>query len=190
MKKSLSVAVAAIVLALATTPAFAGHAGQMGLGLLSTSAPLGVFLGINDMTTVHFGLGFNKPDTDDADNGELTSEFTIQAALEYDVWSGDNWGFGVFPCVQFASASFEDFGTTSVDGATAIDLGLFLGGHVDVVSNFSIYFKHGLDISIVDSGAGDSSTNIGTSGQNLGEVGVALWVEFPQPLRKCGGGPA
>ncbi len=177
MKKSLSVALATIVLALATTPAFAGHGGQFGIGLLSTSAPAGVFFGLGDQATVHFGLGFEKPDTDDADNGELTSTFTILGALEYDIWSGEDWGFGVFPCVSFASASFEDVGTTSVDSATEIDLGLFLGGHVDVASAFAIYFKHGLDISIFDPGVGDSETNIGLDGSNLGEFGVAFFVQ-------------
>jgi hypothetical protein len=177
MKKSLSVAAATLLLALATTPAFAGHAGQMGLGLLSTSTPVGVFFGINDQTMVHFGLGFEKPDTDEADNGELTSQFSIAGALEYDLWSGDNWGFGVFPGVAFSSASFEDVGTVSVDSASEIALALNLGGHVDLASNVSVYFVHGLDISIVDSGAGDSATNIGTSGSDLGEFGVNFWIK-------------
>jgi hypothetical protein len=176
MKKSLSVAAATLLLALATTPAFAGHSG-MGLGLLSTSAPVGVFFGLSDKTMVHFGLGFDKPDTDEADNGELTSEFTILAALEYDIWSGEAWGFGVFPSVAFSSASFEDVGTTSSDGATAIELGVDLGGHVDLASNVAVYFRHGLSVANVDSGAGDSSTNIGFHGGSLGEFGVAFFLK-------------
>jgi hypothetical protein len=177
MKKSLSVAVATIVLALATTPAFAGHAGQFGLGLLDTDAPAGVFFGLTDQATVHFGLGFNKiDDRDGVDDGDPTSNFTILGALEYDIWSGENWGFGVFPTVAFASQGYEDAGTVSIDSDTAIDLGLLLGGHVDVASAFSIYFRHGLDIAIVDSG-GESVTDLGLTGSDLGEFGVAFWVK-------------
>jgi hypothetical protein len=172
MKKSLSVAVATLVLALATTPAFAGHAGQFGLGVLNSSAPVGVFIGVNDQTTVHFGIGFEKNDVPEG-SGAIETQFTIAGDLEYDIWSGENWGFGVFPGIAFGIASPEGDG----DSGTAIDIALNLGGHADLISNFSAYFRHGLNISIVDTGAegADSLTNFGTTGWNLGELGVAFW---------------
>lgn len=173
MKKSLFVAAAVLAIAASAVPA---HAGSVGLGLLSTDFPAGVFFNLNDKTTVHFGLGFDKPDTDSADNGELTSQFGILGALEYDIWGGDNWGFGAFPSVSFESASFEDVGTVSVDSATGFNLGLNLGGHFNPVSNVAVYFAHGLNVSIVDSGVGDSATNIGFEGVNLGELGIAFFI--------------
>ena len=174
MKKSLFVAVAALVIAAAS--AVPAHAGQTGLGLLSTSYPVGVFLKMNDKTTVHFGLGFDKPDTGSGNFGQEKLTFGLLGALEYDIWSGDNWGFGAFPCVSFATTSYEDNGTTSVDSSSMIDLGLYLGGHFNPVSNVSVFFKHGIDVAIDSPSVGDSATNIQTAGWNLGELGIAFWI--------------
>lgn len=179
MKKSLSVAAATLLLALATSPAMAGHAGQWGLGTLYSDFPAAVFIGVNDATTVTFGLDVQKPDTDSADNGEQTFGFGLLGALEYNLWYGDNWGFGVFPAVGFSTQSFEDVGTppVSVDSGSQVILGLNLGGHFDVVSAVSIYFTHGLAVNMISPpGGGDSSTNIGTFGTTVGELGIAFFL--------------
>lgn len=176
MKKSLFVAAAALVFAASAVPAHAGHGGGMGMGLLHSDFPAGVFFGLNDQTTVHFGLGFDKFDTVDG-SGDISSQFGILGALEYNIWTGDNWGFGLFPSISFATASFEDFGTTSVDSATDINFGLNLGGHFDPVSNVAVYFNHGLNVNIFDPGVGDSSTNIGLDGWDLGQFGVCFWFK-------------
>jgi hypothetical protein len=174
MKKSLFVAVAALVFAASAVPA---HAGQTGLGLLSTSQPIGVFFKLNDQTTVHFGLGVDKPDTGSGNFGQRKLTFGLLGALEYDIWTGDNWGFGVLPCVAFETTSYEDDPQGSVGSSSAINLGLNLGGHFNPVNNVSVYFKHGIDISIDSPSVGDSATNISTNGWNLGELGIAFWVK-------------
>ncbi len=174
MRKSLFVLAA---LLLAATPALAGgHAGQNGLGLLYGDAPIGYFRGLNDDATLHIGLDLELPDGGDADDdGDLKSVFTIAAALEYDLWSGDGWGFGLFPGFAFTTASFEDVGDVSIDSATNIHLAANLGGHLDMNQHVTVFFKHGLNIDIADDGS-ESLTDIGTSGWNLGELGVCFWI--------------
>ena len=181
MKKSLSVAAATLLLALATTPAFASHGGQWGLGTLYSDFPLGVFFGLNDKTTVTFGLNFRQEDTQPAPFDQESGRFGIVGALEYDFWSGDRWGFGAFPAVGFTSISQEDVvvgGTNqSVDSATDIQIALALGGHFDIVDAVSIYVTHGLVIDSYSPPVGDSTTTFGTFGNQVGELGVNFW--FP-----------
>ena len=173
MKKSLSVAAVTLLLALATTPAMAG---QWGLGTLYSGFPLGVFIKMNPKTTVTFGLDFQKPDTDSADNGEQTSDFGLIGALEYDIWGAENWGYGVFPAVGFATQSYEDTPAGSIDSGSQVTIGLNMGGHFDPIDHVSLYFTHGVAITM-DSppGGGDSTTDIGTFGSLVGNLGVAFF---------------
>jgi hypothetical protein len=181
MKKTLFVVAATMLLVGATTPAMAAHPGQFGLGVLNSDFPIGLFIGMNDKTTVAFGLDVQKPDTDSADNGEQSFGFGLGGALEYNLWGGSNWGFGVFPQVGFATQSYEDITvgntTQSVDSSSQIMILLALGGHYDPVDSVSLYFAHGLGISNNSPpGGGDSSTNIGTFGDVLGSLGVAFYL--------------
>jgi hypothetical protein len=177
MRKSLFVLAA---LLLAAMPAFAGgHAGQNGLGLLYSDAPIGYFRGLSDDATLHIGLDINSPDGgDDDDDGDPTLGFTIAGALEYDIWGGEGWGFGLFPGIAFSSQSFEDVGGVSRDSETNFHIAANLGGHVDLHEHVSLFFKHGLNIDISDSGApnADSTTDISTAGWTLGQLGLCFWL--------------
>jgi hypothetical protein len=185
MKKSLSVAAAVLLLALATTPAMAAHGGQMGLGLLTSEFPLGVFFGLNDKATLHVGLDVEKPDSQSG-TGDPKMTVGILGAFEYDLWSGDNWGFGVFPALAFTTTSYEDQGVvnpTSIDSSHTLTVALNLGGHFDPVSNVAIYFAHGVQIASTTpahiAGTPDvsSTTDIATRGVNVGEFGVAYFFK-------------
>jgi len=179
MKKSLSVAAAMLLLALATTPAMAAHGGQWGLGLLTSEYPIGAFFGLSDVGTLHVGLDIEKPDSQ-AGTGQPKMTVGIAGAFEYDIWHGDNWGFGVFPGFAFSTTSYEDQtvgpNTVSIDSSHILTVALDLGGHFDPVSNVAIYFTHGLQIATVTPpGGGDSSTEIATRGVNVGEMGIAYF---------------
>lgn len=177
MKKSLFVAVAAVLVAVAAAPAQAGHEGQNGLGTLNASeAQICYFRGLDERMNICIGAGFASWDENSPFNSfDQESQFALLAALEYDLWYGDNWGFGLFPSLTFQSFSPEGEG----DSATDFLIGLYLGGHADLVDNFAVFFRHGLTIEMFDSGieGSDSSTDIYTNAFNLGDLGVAFF--FP-----------
>ncbi|MFN8177357.1 MAG: hypothetical protein U0167_05485 [bacterium] len=178
MKKSLSVAAALLLLALATTPAMAAHGGQMGLGLLTSEFPVGAFFGLNDKATFHVGIDVEKPKSE-SNTGQPKMTVGVVGALEYDMWHGDNWGFGVFPSIAFKTTSYEDTPLgASIDSGHELLVGLDLGGHFDPVSNVAIYFTHGVEIaSVTPPGGGDSATNIATTGINVGQMGIAYFFK-------------
>ena len=181
MKKSLFVAVAALVFAVAAAPAQAGNAGQFGLGVLHSSTPVGIFHGLSDVSTLHVGLGFVKPDTDDEDNGEWKSTFAIAADFEYNLWSGDSWGFGLFPGVAYSTNSYEDDGDVGLNSESDLDFNVKLGGLYNPVDSVALYFTHGLAINLYnpsepeDGPDRDNETNFFTTGWKLGEFGAAFY---------------
>ena len=181
MKKSLFVAVAALVFAVAAAPAQAGNAGQFGLGLLHSSTPVGIFYGLSDASTLHIGLGFDKPDTGDGDNGQEKMTFAIGADLEYNIWSGDSWGFGLFPGLMYSTTSYEDLGDVGLNSSSDFDINVMLGGHYNPVDSVALYFMHGVMINIhnpsepEDGEDADNATNFGTTGWNLGQFGAAFY---------------
>ena len=172
MRKTLMLLGAVMLLATGlSTTAHAQHAGQWGLGLLDTSFPVGVFYGINDQTVLHAGLGFNKFDVAE-NSGDLETQFGILVALSWDFVQGSGWGFGIIPNFAFTSRSPEGSG----DGDSFTHIGIDLGGHWDPVDAVSLWFRHGLSIDIYSPPQGDSSTDFGTSGIDLGSFGATFYI--------------
>ncbi|MEZ5065570.1 MAG: hypothetical protein R3B81_12630 [bacterium] len=171
MRKSLLLlGVSLMTVSLASSANAAGHSGQWGLGLLDSSAPVGVFFGVNEDATLHLGLGFHKYDVPTG-TVDLETEFNFLAALEYDIWTGNQMGFGVMPALGFSSMSPNEG-----DGASNILIGLYLGGHWDPSDAVSFWFHHGLEIDLYSPPVGDSTTEFGTSGVELGSFGATFWI--------------
>jgi hypothetical protein len=181
MRKSFLIGAAALVaIVLSTNAAFAGHAGELGLGVLYRSAPIGIFYGVSDEANLHLGLGFDSFDVEDGGPVLEKTRFAVAGALEYDIWSGESWGFGVFPGLLFESTSFTDppAGGTARDSMTEFHIAVSLGGHFDMGDHVTMYFKHGLAVEIVDTGfeGADSTTDFISDGWNVGELGINFWV--------------
>jgi hypothetical protein len=170
MRKSLLLIGAGLMILCSTTGAQAQHAGQWGLGLLTTSAPVGVFYGINDKTNLHVGFGFKKNDLPEASTATET-EFTIGGAVSFDIWQASGMGFGVLPSIFYTNMSPK-----TGDSSSATLIGIYLQGHWDPNDWASLWFRHGFDIMISSPAGGDSTTDFGTSGVDLGSFGVTFWL--------------
>lgn len=144
---------------------------EWGLGFLSYEVPIGVFVGVNEQATIHAAFDYDK--IDKKNDPEYETEFAFLAALVWDFWHGENWGFGVSPGVMYRTLSPV---TGDSDSFTAIPIRLT--GHWNPASNVSFWFSHGLDIVIASPGDPDvdSTTNFFTNGDNLGMFGFTIWA--------------
>jgi hypothetical protein len=172
MRKFLLTVAASLLLATGFAPKAEA---SVGIGFLYSSTPVALFFRLNDRTAFHVGVGVDIFDTEE-DSGDLKSIFSVAGTVLYDLWTGDCWGFGLAPGVIFSTASFEDDDGEERDSATEIAVLLWLMGHWDPCDWLSFWFGHGLTVTIDDDGVNDSTTNFGTDGANLGEVGFTVWL--------------
>lgn len=171
MRKFLVTVAASLMLAAGFAPKAEA---AVGIGFLYSSTPIGLFFRINDQTAFHVGVGFDIQDTEE-NSGDRKSTFSIAGTVLFDLWTGDCWGFGLAPGVLFSTDSFEDNAIgEEVDSQTDILVMLWLMGHWDPCDWLSFWFGHGLTIDIHSNG--DSTTDFGTEGANLGQVGFTVWL--------------
>ncbi len=168
MRKSFLL-VASLILAMGTVST-ANAQTEWGLGFLHYDVPIGVFVGVNDQTTIHAAIDYQKYDVASG-SGDLESEFAFAAAVIWDFWAGSNWGFGVAPGV-----SYRNFSPESGDSASQTNIPILLAGHWDATDNISLWFSHGLNIQITSPPVGDSTTDWGTTGFNLTNFGFTVWA--------------
>jgi hypothetical protein len=172
MRKILLTLAAAALISTGFAPK--AEASNLGLGFLWASHPVGVFFKLNEKTVIHAALRFAMFDSV-SDSGDQSSSVGLGAALIYDIWSGDCWGFGFMPGFTFTNDSYEDFGGVEVESQSEILVYLWLKGHWDPCEWLSFWFGHGLTIDIYDQGD-ESFTDFYTEGANLADCGFTVWL--------------
>lgn len=143
---------------------------EWGLGFLNYQIPIGVFVGVNDQTTIHAAVDFQKYDVPSGSTADET-EFAFAAAVIWDFWSGSNFGFGVAPGVTYRNISPK-----TGDSRSQTNIPILLAGHWDATDNISLWFSHGVNIMITSPPQGDSTTDFGTVGTNLTNFGFTVWA--------------
>ena len=143
---------------------------EWGLGFLSYEIPVGVFVAVNDQTTIHAAIDYQSYDVPSGST-ELKSEFAFAAAVIWDFWMGSDWGFGVAPGV-----TYRNFSPETGDSSSQTTVPILLAGHWDVIDNLTLWFNHGLVFTINSPSVGDSTTDWGTTGTNLTMFGFTVWA--------------
>jgi hypothetical protein len=174
MRKSFLL-VAAALLMLSGATANAMPAGGFGFGFLHSEFPVGIFYGINEQTAFHVGLGFHKYDPV-ANSGDPDLALGFTGALVYDIWAGENWGFGIAPGVAYATTSYEDTAAGSIDNSSQLWILAYLQGHWDPADAVSFWFNHGIMVNTMSPPVGDSTTEFMTEGNNLASFGFTVWL--------------
>ena len=168
MRKSFLL-IASLVLAMGATST-ANAQTEWGLGFLHSDVPVGVFVGVNDQTTIHAAIDFEKNDVPSG-SSSIETEFAFAAAVIWDFWSGSDFGFGIAPGV-----SYRNFSPKEGDSSSQTNIPILLAGHWDATDNISLWFSHGLNIQIDSPPVGDSTTDFGTTGYNLTNFGFTVWA--------------
>jgi len=164
MKKVLFFTVA---LSLIATAAMAHDVtGRMGLGFVSTDAPVGLRYWVNEKVGIDAGIGFSSVDMGD----ETATTFVLNGGVPF-IFNAmaDRVNFLIRPGIQF----------TSYEGGTGIDLTGALEFEVFVTDDFSVSAAHGIAIDMTnpDDENLDSTTDFGLFGNNWTSFGFHYYLK-------------
>lgn len=147
--------------------------GNGAIGFHHMEAPLGLRWWFGEEQSMAFDIGVGISSSDAGE--ERLTDFTIDAGLPIVTKTWERVHFLFRPGVVYESEAFIIAGDTE-RGSTFSILGE-LEAEVFVVDNFSISASHGVGI-FIDSPPGDnvdSSTNFGTFGNNMTDIGFHLY---------------
>ena len=168
MKKVLFFTVA---LSLIATAAMAHDVtGRMGLGFVSTDAPVGLRYWVNEKIGIDAGIGFQSEEvfTGVGDETESQTTFVLNGGVPF-IFNAmaDRVNFLLRPGLQF----------TSYEGGTGIELTGALEFEVFVTDDFSVSAAHGLAIMMDSPDEGDSTTDFGLFGNNWTSFGFHYYLK-------------
>jgi hypothetical protein len=170
-----------IVLALVFVVVFASQAfavehESVAIGFHHSSAPIGIRWWFNDGQTMAFDVGFGVTANDQGDDTE--TDFTFDLGLPILLKSWDRVHFQFRPGFVYESDAEVLLG--EVERGSIISLLAELEAEVFITENFSVSASHGFGIFIVSPPEPegidyDSSTNFGTFGNNITDIGFHLY---------------
>ena len=163
------------LMVLFASPVFASATdhGNGAIGFHHSDAPIGIrwWFGTEQKMALDLGIGISSSD---AGEDRLT-DFALDAGLPILIKTWDRVHSIFRPGILYTSEAFVLAGET--DRGSTISIVGELEAEVFVTDNFSVSASHGLAIEI-NSPPGenvDSSTNFGTFGVNLTEIGFHLY---------------
>lgn len=182
----------AVVLCLVATTAMAGDmTKRLGLGFVTTDAPVGGRYWFTDKVGFDLGFGFSNTNLGKSnvptgvDNS--ATDFTIAVGLPINVMSvDDRVNFHVTPMFEYQSLKSLKLAAEVNNGApltgmstpTSIAGLLVLEFEVNVTQDFTVSASHGLGFMSVDSGVSgaDKLTEFTTLGKNVTEFGFHYYL--------------
>jgi hypothetical protein len=164
MKKVLFFTVA---LSLIATAAMAHDVtGRMGLGFVSTDAPVGLRYWVNEKIGIDGGIGFSSQDLGE----ETATSFVLNAGVPFIFnAAGDRVNFLIRPGLKYSS--FETYSQIELSGALEFE--------VFVTDDFSVSAAHGIAIDMTnpDDENLDSTTDFGLFGNNWTSFGFHYYLK-------------
>ncbi len=163
MKKILFFTVA---LCLVASSAVFAHdvTGRIGLGFVSSDAPIGGRYWLNEKLGLDAGIGFTSMDT----GNDTNTTFVINAGLPIVLQRmNDRVNFYIRPGLEY----------TSLENGSTMDISGDLEFEVFVTDDFSVSASHGVAVMIVSPDQGDSRTNFGTRGANWTNFGFHYYLK-------------
>ncbi len=151
----------------ATSAIAATPAGKLGLGFMTTEAPIGIRYMASEKVGIDLGLGFSSQSVGD----NTRTNFYLNAALPVTLIPTEKANFNFVPGVLVKSMG----GVGEADGRTDFDIYMLLEVEFFLSPAFAVNASHGLAISIEDNGDG-SDTNFATGGANWTNFGFHFYL--------------
>ncbi|MFH1680999.1 MAG: hypothetical protein ABIH26_10185 [Candidatus Eisenbacteria bacterium] len=160
----------AAVVAMMSTAANAMEPGSIALGWVKNEAPIGIRYVLAEKIAADVGVGFFSKDMA-AENADYTNIYA-HIGLPIELLAGDRASLAFRPGFTLKYTTFEN---EDIDATTDFWVHAWLAVYYAATESFGVTAAHGLDIQILDGGAGDNLMDIYSIGANAFEVGWYYW---------------
>jgi hypothetical protein len=142
---------------------------RLGLGFVSSDAPVGGRYMFSEKAGLDVGLGLSVDDEGDESFTDWTIMFGVPINLHR---VGDRVNFNFLPAFQYTSIDNGD----GVDSSSLMVILALLEFEVFVTADFSVGASHGLAFDIFSPPVGDSETDISLVGFNVTNFGFHYYL--------------
>lgn len=148
--------------------------GRLGLGFVTSDAPIGFRYHFSEKVGLDVGVGFDSNQVDvGGGEKERFTDFTVAGSLPINIQNvADRVNFNFLPGVMFMSLDQGDDTDTLIRVLAALEFEVF------VTSDFSVGASQGIAIDLFSPGAdgAESTTDFSSFGRNVTEFGFHYYL--------------